>query len=127
MLRCMGLNKIIKLGLLRILIHIYIYIYFFFFHILGELSSISGSDSDTDNDDGDLMLESSQCSKPSINSLLPEQNINSETHTSLRRQHPKVFFVNGDGEVMSVYRSVLYSVQVKFYCIKCGILSLSLW
>ena len=60
------------------------------------------------------MLESSQCSKPSINSLLPEQNINSETHTSLRRQHPKVFFVNGDGEVMSVYRSVLYSIQVKF-------------
>lgn len=79
--------------------------------ISGEVSSISGSDSDTDNDDGDLMLESSQCSKPSINSLLPEQNINSETHTSLRRQHPKVFFVNGDGEVMSVYRSVLYSIQ----------------
>ena len=60
------------------------------------------------------MLESSQCSKLSINSLLPEQNINSETHASLRRQHPKVFFVNGDGEVMSVYRSVLYSIQVKF-------------
>ena len=115
----MGLNKIIKLGLLRILIHIYIYIIiyiYFFFHVLGEVSSISGSDSDTDNDDGDLMLESSQCSKPSINSLLPEQNINSETHSSLRRQHPKVFFVNGDGEVMSVYRSVLYSIQVKFYC-----------
>lgn len=79
--------------------------------ISGEVSSISGSDSDTENDDGDLMLESSQCNKPSINSLLPEQNINSETHTSLRRQHPKVFFVNGDGEVMSVYRSVLYSIQ----------------
>ena len=120
MLRCTGLNKIIKLGLLRILIHIYIYnhIYiYFFFHVLGEVSSISGSDSDTDNDDGDLMLESSQCSKPSINSLLPEQNINSETHASLRRQHPKVFFVNGDGEVMSVYRSVLYSIQVKCCCI----------
>ena len=120
MLRCTGLNKIIKLGLLRILIHIYIYIYnyiyIYFFHVLGEVSSISGSDSDTDNDDGDLMLESSQCSKPSINSLLPEQNINSETHSSLRRQHPKVFFVNGDGEVMSVYRSVLYSILVKFYC-----------
>lgn len=80
--------------------------------ISGEVSSISGSDSDTDNDGGDLMLESSQHSKLSLNGLLPEQNINSETCVSTpRRQHPKVFFVNGDGEVLSVYRSVLYSVQ----------------
>ncbi|XP_022807827.1 ankyrin repeat and zinc finger domain-containing protein 1-like [Stylophora pistillata] len=39
--------------------------------ISGEVSSISGSDSDTDNDGGDLMLESSQHSKLSLNGLLP--------------------------------------------------------
>ena len=76
----------------------------------GELSSISGSDSDTDSD-GDLALESSQCSKPLINELLPDET-DEDRARSTGRQHPKVFFVNGDGEVLSVYRSVLYSVKV---------------
>ena len=30
------------------------------------------------------------------------------------RKHPKVFFVNEDGDVLSVYRTVLYSVKVSF-------------
>lgn len=80
------------------------------FIVPGEVSSISGSDSDTDSD-GDLTLESNGYSKPSINSLSPEtpdQNESSPTG----RQHPKVFFVSADGEVLSVYRSVLYSVKV---------------
>ena len=76
----------------------------------GEVSSISGSDGDTDSD-GDLTLESSQCSKPSINDLLPEETDESQSRHA-GRQHPKVFFVSGDGEVLSVYRSVVYSVKV---------------
>ncbi|XP_078375747.1 LOW QUALITY PROTEIN: tRNA endonuclease ANKZF1-like [Oculina patagonica] len=77
--------------------------------ISGEVSSISGSDSDSDSD-SDLTLESSQCSKPSINDLLPEETDKNQSRQT-GRQHPKVFFVSGEGEVLSVYRSVLYSVK----------------
>ena len=79
----------------------------------GEVSSISGSDSDTDSD-GDLNLESNDNSKPSINSLSPEMPDENESCPT-GRQHPKVFFVSGEGEVLSVYRSVLYSVKVPTY------------
>ena len=79
----------------------------------GDVSSISGSDSDTDSD-GDLTLESNQDSKPSINSLLPEAPDENESCPT-GRQHPKVLFVSGEGEVLSVYRSVLYSVKVPTY------------
>lgn len=70
--------------------------------ISGELSSISGSDSDTDSD---LTLESIQRSK-----CQPEET--SVTKNRLTgRQYPKVLFVNEDGDVLSVYRSVLCSVK----------------
>ena len=73
----------------------------------GELSSISGSDSDTDSD---LTLESIQRSK-----CQPEET--SVTKNRLTgRQHPKVLFVNEDGDVLSVYRSVLCSVKVMIQC-----------
>ena len=49
--------------------------------------------------------------KPSINDIQPEEKDEAKT-SSTGRQHPKVFFVNEDGDVLSVYRSVLYSVKV---------------
>lgn len=77
--------------------------------VSGELSSISGSDSDKD-DDGDLTLDSSQSGKLPINDLLPEERDVTKSN-STGRQHPKLFFVSGEGEILSVYRSVLHSVK----------------
>ena len=76
----------------------------------GEVSSISGSDSDADSD-SDLILESSRSGKSPINDILPiERNITKSSSTA--RRHPKVFFVNEYGDVLSVYRCVLHSVKV---------------
>ena len=85
--------------------------------LAGEVSSISGSDSDTDSD-SDLTLMSSEYNKPSINDLLPEATDGNQT-TPAGRQHPKVFFVSGEGEVLSIYRSVIYSVKVLTYLPAC--------
>ena len=52
-----------------------------------------------------------QSSISPINDLLPEERDVTKS-SSTGRQHPKVFFVNEDGDVLSVYRSVLYSVKV---------------
>ena len=80
----------------------------------GELSSISGSDSDTDSD-GDLSMESAaQCTMSPINDHQFEGRDDIKLAVIGERKHPKVFFVNEDGDVLSVYRTVLYSVKVSF-------------
>ncbi|KAJ7380056.1 Ankyrin repeat and zinc finger domain-containing protein 1 [Desmophyllum pertusum] len=76
--------------------------------ISGELSSISGSDSDTDSD-SDLALESSRCSKPLINELLPEELM--KTGHAQLDDNTQRCFLSMETESASVYRSVLYSVK----------------
>ena len=88
--------------------------HFFLSFFTGELSSISGSDSDTDSD-GDLSMESAaQCTMSPINDHQFEGRDDIKLAVIGERKHPKVFFVNEDGDVLSVYRTVLYSVKVSF-------------
>ena len=46
-----------------------------------------------------------------INDLQPEGRDDIKLAVNGERKHPKVFFVNEDGDVLSVYRTVLYSVK----------------
>lgn len=73
--------------------------------ISGELSSISGSDSDTDSDI-DLTLGSSHRNKSAIGNIQPVMKKQLPGH-----HHVRVLFVNEDGDVLSVYCSVLYSAK----------------
>ncbi|XP_074623468.1 tRNA endonuclease ANKZF1-like [Acropora palmata] len=71
--------------------------------ISGELSSISGSDSDTDSD-SDLTLGSSHRNKSAISNMQPVIKKQLPGH-----HHARVLFE--DGDVLSVYCSVLYSAK----------------
>ena len=61
------------------------------------------------------MESAAQCTLSPINDCQFEGRDDIKLAVIGERKHPKVFFVNEDGDVLSVYRTVLYSVKVSFY------------
>lgn len=57
------------------------------------------------------MESAAQCIMSPINDLQPEGRDDIKLAVIGERKHPKVFFVNKDGDVLSVYRPALYSVK----------------
>ena len=60
------------------------------------------------------MESAAQCTMSPINDHQFEGRDDIKLAVTRERKHPKVFFVNEDGDVLSVYRTVLYSVKVSF-------------
>ena len=60
------------------------------------------------------MESAAQCTMSPINDHQFEGRDDIKLAVIGERKHPKVFFVNEDGDVLSVYRTVLYSVKVCF-------------
>ena len=60
------------------------------------------------------MESAAQCTMSPINDHQFEGRDDIKLAVIGERKHPKVFFVNEDGDVLSVYRTVLYSVKVSF-------------
>jgi len=61
------------------------------------------------------MESTEQCTLSPINDRQFEGRDDIKLAVIGERKHPKVFFVNEDGDVLSVYRTVLYSAKVSFY------------
>ena len=60
------------------------------------------------------MESAAQCTMSLINDHQFEGRDDIKLAVIGERKHPKVFFVNEDGDVLSVYHAVLYSVKVSF-------------
>lgn len=75
------------------------------------MSSLSGSDTETDDD---LSLESSRnhLSVPGFS------NDDADDKKAVGRNHPKIFLINRDGKVFSMFQTIIYSVKVFHLMVK---------
>lgn len=86
------------------------------FNAVGDMSSLSGSDTETDDD---LSLESSKIEIP-VPEFSKDDAVDNEK--ILGRHHPKIFLINQDGSVLSIFQTIIYSVKVcmqilyQFHC-----------
>ena len=85
------------------------------------MSSLSGSDTETDDD---LSLESHKA-EMLASGFAYNDDEDKEYEKRYGRCHPKIFLINQDGLVLSVFQTVVYSTKVQFIYGLCPYMDIS--